>query len=92
MLASSLTYAVVQFAASSGSLLDATSRIKPGPNGIPLAPGEPPTLILALIGISLVGIYIATRRIRPQQDVRRISTPTAQANDAAVETPTRGAA
>ena len=93
MLTSAVILAIVQFSAASEPLLDAAALIKPSPNGTPFTPEEPSTLALALIGIAIIGAYVAfQRRWRPQREPRQIFVPTAHADVARIETPTRGAA
>ncbi len=92
MLASSLMHAIVQISATTGPLFGA-DPVKPSPNGAPVAPGEPSTLVLALIGVSVIGAYFAiTGRLRPWQDARQMSAPMAHEDVADVKDSTRDAA
>lgn len=84
-----LTRVATSLSAAS-DLFDATQIAKSLPNGTPsYAPGEPSTVVLALIGVGIIASYlVARRRSRGQQyeqqtrrspetDVTRIDTPRA---------------
>jgi hypothetical protein len=93
MVVSTIIRALVQFAVARGPLLDAAPFARQGPNGTPVAPGEPSTLTLALIAIGLIAAYVGIKwRFRPQSDSGRISAPMAQPDVTGVESATRGAA
>jgi hypothetical protein len=76
MLISWIVLAIGQLSAASLPLIDTGSNL-PRPITPPVTPGEPSTLIEALIGAALIAAYLVlTRRMRGRRGVSRISKPT----------------
>jgi hypothetical protein len=81
MLISWIVLAIGHLSAGSLPLIDVTSNAsRPVPS--PITPGEPSTLIEALIGAGLIAAYFATtRRLRTRRETRRISQPVRAGSD-----------
>jgi hypothetical protein len=76
MLISWIVFAIGQLSAASLPVIDATTGASRPP--VPtVTPGEPSTLIEALIGAGLIAAYLVlARRVRGGRSVQRISKPT----------------
>ena len=76
MLISWIVLAIGQLSASSSPLIDATTNT-PRPTATPIAPGEPSTLVEALIGVVLIaGYLVLARRVRGRRGMQQISKST----------------
>lgn len=68
-----ITSTVLAFARMPGvseQILATTAALKSVPNTLSFRPKEPTTLTLALIGIAIFAVYLATKRMsRPQRKV-----------------------
>jgi hypothetical protein len=81
MLISWIVLAIGQLSAASLPLIDAATAAS-RPTGMPVTPGEPSTLVEAVIGIALIATYlIFPRRIRGRRSLRRISKPVRAGSD-----------
>ena len=81
MLISWIVLALGQLSAASLPLIDATTAAS-RPTAMPVTPGEPSTLVEALIGVGLIAAYVATtRRLRTRRDTRRMSKPVRAGSD-----------
>lgn len=81
MLISWIVLAIGQLSAASLPLIDVTAAAS-RPAATPVTPGEPSTLIEALIGVGLIAAYVATtRRLRTRRETRRISQPVRAGSD-----------
>ena len=76
MLSSSIVLAIGQLSAPNLPLIDvATGASRPTATSV--TPGEPSTLVEALIGVALIAAYLVfTRGIRGRRSVQRIAKPT----------------
>jgi hypothetical protein len=76
MLISWIVLAIGQLSAASVPVIDATTGAS-RPPVTTVTPGEPSTLIEALIGAGLIAAYfVFTRRLRGRRSMRRIAKPT----------------
>jgi hypothetical protein len=76
MLISWIVLAIGQLSAASLPLTDVTAAAS-RPTATPITPGEPSTLVEAVIGIGLVAAYVLlARRVRTRRQLRPVSKPT----------------
>ncbi len=81
MLISWIVLAIGQLTAASLPLIDVATAAS-RPTSTPITPGEPSTLVEALIGAGLIAAYVATtRRLRTRRETRRISQPARAGSD-----------
>ena len=75
MLISWIVLAIGELSATGLPLLDVTSNTPPAAPS-PMTPGEPSTLVEALIGAAIIAAYLAfVRRIRSRRTARPVSQP-----------------
>ena len=75
MLISWIVLAIGQLSAASLPVIDVTSAAS-GQTATPIVPGEPSTLIEALIGAGLIAAYLVFARGKRGRNVPRFSKPT----------------
>jgi hypothetical protein len=81
MLISWIVLAMGQLSAASLPLIDAATAAS-RPTGMPVTPGEPSTLVEALIGVALIAAYLVfPRRIRDRRSAQRNSKPVRAGSD-----------
>ena len=72
---------------AASDLFDATQIAKSLPNGTPYAPGEPSTVVLALIGVGIIASYIVARRRSRGQQYEQQTRRSLETDAARTETP-----
>ena len=75
MLISWIVLAIGQLSAAGLPVIDVATAAS-RPTATPITPGEPSTLVEALIGVMLLAAYVVlARRVRGRRSVRRIFKP-----------------
>ena len=75
MLISWIVLAIGELSAASLPIIDVATAAS-RPTATPITPGEPSTLVEALIGVALVAAYLVfARHMLGRRSVRRISKP-----------------
>jgi hypothetical protein len=75
MLISWIVLAIGQLSATGLPLTDVTTAVS-RPTATPITPGEPSTLVEALIGVALIAAYVVfARHMGGRRSVHRISKP-----------------
>jgi hypothetical protein len=76
MLITWIMLAIGQLSSGSEPLINLSTAVsRPVPT--PITPGEPSTLVEALIGVGVIAAYfVITRRTRVRRSLQRISKPT----------------
>jgi hypothetical protein len=65
---SSLIFATIQLSTASAPLFNPLDAQKANQLSVETVPGEPSTLLLALLGLGIIAVYVVvTRRVRPPQ-------------------------
>ena len=76
MLISWIVLAIGQLSAASLPLIDVGAPAS-RPAAVPITPGEPSTLVEALIGVGLIAAYLViARQVRSKREERRVSAAT----------------
>jgi hypothetical protein len=73
MFTATLILGMAQFPADRLPLIKTLPSAEYAANGVTTVPGEPSTLVLALIAVAMVSGYISVmRRVRPQRTVQQL--------------------